>query len=515
MDTYLLTHTPEVTARLTQHLLLSLTAVLGAVLLGVPLGLLITRQPWARQPVLGLANIVQTVPSLALFAFLLPILGLGTWNAIVALLLYSLLPIIRNTYTGVLGVDPSVREAARAMGMTEAQILRQVELPLASDVILAGVRVATVLCIGITTIASFIGAGGLGDLIQNGLRNDNNAITLAGAIPAAVLALWADGLLGLWQNWLAARRNGPPPHAAKAWLPAIATLFTAAIVLELALAGRTTAATEAAAGPPIRIGAKDFTESRLLAEILVDAAKASGLNAVRAEDLGGTLCHKALLSDKMDAYPEYTGTAYTAILGHQPKTDPEAVLKETTAEYAQKFNLTVSPPLGFSNGFAMLIRGEDAQRLGIKTLSQAVPYAPNWTAAFGPDFITRADGWPGLSKTYGLQLKDVPKSVELNLLNKALSSRQVDLIAGNETDGTIPSLHLFELQDDKHYFPPYQGVYILRTQALADHPGLDQVLKKLENALPTAEMQKLNYAVDGQNKKTEDVAAQWVKTNFH
>ena len=502
---------PDILTRASEHVWLSLLAVVGAVVIGVPLGIVIARRAPLQGPVLGFANIVQTVPSLALFGFLLPLLGLGTINALVALLLYSLLPIIRNTFTGLTGVDPNVREAARAMGMTSSQMLRRVELPLAADVILAGIRTATVLCIGITTIASFIGAGGLGDLIQNGLRTNDNAITLAGAVPAALLALGADGLLGVWQKNLAARRDGrAKPVSVAATRLALAS--GAVVLIGLLVGPRLLNGAAATRGSSsVTVAAKEFSESRILAEILVLAAREQGIDARRGPDLGGNLCHKAIVEGQIDAYPEYTGTAYTELLGHKPLSDAAKVYARSQAEYAQKFGLDISPPLGFSNGFAMLIRGEDAKRLNIQTLSQAARYAPNWTAGFGPDFISRADGWPGLARVYGLQLQAPPRSLDLGLLNRALASGQVDIIAGNETDGTIPSLGLFELRDDKNYFPPYQGVYIVREEVLKAQPKLRAVLDGLANSISTAEMQQLNYQVDGLKKRPADVARAWWK----
>ena len=504
---------PDILIRASQHLWLSLLAVAFAVAIGVPLGILVARQPKWQTPVLGFANVMQTVPSLALFGFLLPILGLGTGNALVALLLYSLLPIIRNTFTGLTGVDANVREAARAMGMTPNQRLTRVEMPLAADVILAGVRTATVLCIGITTIATFIGAGGLGDLIQNGLRTNDNAITLAGAIPATLLALGADWMLGSWQKTLAARRQGITRPAT---LQRIGMAIGAAALVLLLIAPQivgafTPAKPDAAevAGPPIVIAAKDFSEPQILAEILILAAREQGINAVRGPNLGGSLAHKAILDGQIDVYPEYTGTAYADLLKNKPISDTKRVYDETKAQYQSKFKLTISPPIGFSNGFAMLIRGDDAKRLNIKTLSQAAPYARQWKAGFGPDFITRADGWPGLSRTYGLQLVAPPRSIEIGLLNRALASKQVDLIAGNETDGTIPSLGLFQLRDDKSYFPPYQGVYVVRDDALTRQSKLRAVLDKMANMISTEEMQKLNYQVDGEKKRPADVARAW------
>ena len=357
---------------------------------------------------------------------------------------------------------------------------------------------------------------GLGDLIQNGLRTNDNVITLAGAIPATLLALGADWMLGSWQKTMAARREGVQRPLTFQRIG----LASGALALVLLLVGpqlvRAFAPVKrgavAVSGPPITIAAKEFSESRILAEILVTAAREQGIDAKRGPDLGGNLAHKAILEGQIDAYPEYTGTAYTELLGNKPISDTKRVYDEARAQYQSKFGLTISPPLGFSNGFAMLIRGKDAKKLGIKTLSDAVPYARDWTAGFGPDFITRADGWPGLSRTYGLQLAAPPRSLDLGLLNRALSSGQVDLIAGNETDGTIPSLGLVQLRDNKNYFPPYQGVYILRNKALSKQPKLREVLDKLADSLSTAEMQKLNYQVDGEKKNPADVARAWWKS---
>ncbi len=198
----------QILTRTSEHLWLSLLAIVGAIILGVPLGLLIARNVKWQAPILRFVNVVQIVPSLALFGLLLPILGLGKVNALAALLLFSVLPIIRNTFTGLTGIDPNVCEAARALGMTDSQMFQRVELPLAADGIVEGIRKATVWCIGITTIAAFIGVGGLGTLIQDGLRTNDNSLTLAGAIPVTLLALGADWILGHWQKTLAARRAG-------------------------------------------------------------------------------------------------------------------------------------------------------------------------------------------------------------------------------------------------------------------------------------------------------------------
>jgi glycine betaine/choline ABC-type transport system substrate-binding protein len=225
--------------------------------------------------------------------------------------------------------------------------------------------------------------------------------------------------------------------------------------------------------------------------------------------LGGNLCHQALISKQIDCYAEYTGTAYTEILDYKPQSDVAKVYEQVKADYARKFEVEASPPLGFSNGFAMLIRGADARRLGITKLSQAAPHAKNWVAGFGPDFITRADGYPGLSKAYNLRFSGAPRSMDLALINRALAAGKVDIIAGNETDGLIPKLDLFQLQDDLQYFPPYQGVYLTRREALQKWPALREVFEELAGAISTEEMQKMNYAVDGEKRAIPDVARSW------
>lgn len=490
-----------------QHIVLVFSAILIAVIIGVPTGILLTRHRALRGPVLGIANVMQTIPSLALFGFLIPlpfIGGIGARTALVALVLYSLLPIIRNTVTGILGVEPSVREAAVAMGMTDGQVLRQVELPLAMGVIVTGIRVATVIAVGVTTIAAAVGAGGLGVYIFRGLRQYDNNLLLAGALSAALLALAADFFLGLLEGQFSfeTRRRSVLPKVA-----------LAAAVLLVVIGGialwRGGNAPKSAGQARVSVGSKDFTESTLLAEIVAQMLEARGVSVERRFELGGNLPHDAMVSGTLDLYPEYTGTSYTAILHHAPIGDPRAVYDQVKQEYASKFNVEVSPPLGFENTFAILVRGEEARRLNLKTISDAVPHATRWRAGFGQDFMSRADGYPGFSKTYGLKFAEV-REMDLSLTYIALSSRQVDLIAGNSTEGRIATLDLFQLADDRHYFPPYEAVYLVRQDSLTRVPALREVLSKLANAISTEEMRRLNYEIDGNKRDSKEVVRAWL-----
>jgi osmoprotectant transport system permease protein len=493
-----------------QHVVLVFIAILVAVIIGLPTGILLTRYRALRGPVLGLANVMQTIPSLALFGFLIPlpfIGGIGTRTALVALVLYSLLPIIRNTVTGILGVDPNVREAAVAMGMTSSQVLRQVELPLAMGVIVTGIRVATVIAVGVTTIAAAVGAGGLGVYIFRGLRQYDNNLLLAGALSAALLALAADFFLGLLQRQFSfeAKRSLAGSTVLKVAL--------AVAVLILVVGGfawwRGGGASRTDGALRVSVGSKDFTESALLAEIAAQLLESRGVVVERRFELGGNLPHEALVSGTLDLYPEYTGTSYTAILHHPPISDPRAVYDQVKQEYSAKFNVEVSQPLGFENTFAILIRGEEARRLNLKTISDAAPQAPRWRAGFGQDFMSRADGYPGFSKTYGLKFAEV-REMDLSLTYIALSSRQVDLVAGNSTEGRIATLDLFQLADDRRYFPPYEAVYLVRRDSLTKVPALQEVIAKLANGISTDEMRRLNYEIDGNKRDAKEVVKEWI-----
>lgn len=485
-----------------QHVKLVLISIVVAVAIGVPVGILLTRHRALRGPVLGVANIMQTIPSLALFGFLIPlpfIGGIGTRTALVALVLYSLLPIIRNTVTGIMNVEPSVREAAVAMGMTDGQVLRQVELPLAMGVIVTGIRVATVIAVGVTTIAAAVGAGGLGVYIFRGLRQYDNNLLLAGALSAALLALIADFSLGFVERGFNVSGRSTPRK-----------LLLGAIVLLVVAGGAVWwSRSNADRADKVTIGSKDFTESALLAEIVAQKLEARGVTVERRFELGGNLPHEAMVSGTMDLYPEYTGTSYTAILRHAPLTDPRAVYDQVKREYAEKFKVEVSAPVGFENTFAILVRGDEARRLNLKTISDAAPHTRSWRAGFGQDFMSRQDGYPGFSKAYGLNFAEV-REMDLSLTYIALSSRQVDLIAGNSTEGRIATLDLFQLADDRHYFPPYEAVYLVRQDTLARVPALGEVLNELANSISTDEMRRLNYEVDGNRRDPREVIKQWI-----
>lgn len=489
-----------------EHLFLVLVSTGIAILIGVPLGILLTRKPGLSKPVLGFANIMQTVPSLALFGFLIPLNiylfhvkivgGIGARTAIVALVLYALLPIIRNTFTGISSVDPAIRDAGRGMGMTDRQLLFQVELPLALGVIVAGVRVATVICVGTATIAAAIDAGGLGRYIFRGLRANDNVLILAGAVPAALIAIAADLALGYFERTIQfanARRISTKKVLWGCVLAAIVGIAIAYFVM-----GKTSGR--------IAVGSKDFTEQVILGELVAQAIEAkTGLPVVRRFDLGGNLAHEALLTGEIDLYVEYTGTALLAILKSPPITDPQEVLRRVKADYASRFKLEWTEPLGFNNTFAILVRADDAKKLRLETVTDAAKISAQWRAGFGQDFMSRADGYPGFAQTYGFHFQEI-REMDLSLTYRALAEKQVDLIAGNSTDGLIARYGLVQLEDDRHYFPPYDAVPVVRQAVLEQHPELRGVLQQLGGTLTVDAMRRLNYAVDGEKRQPRDVA---------
>ena len=525
MRDFLQSNWSDILSHIAQHVWLVFISIAIAIVIALPLGILITRRKRWRAPVLGIANVMQTIPSLALFGFLIPlpfIGGIGPRTAIVALVFYALLPIIRNTVTGILGVDANVREAAVAMGMTDRQVLFKVELPLAMSVILTGVRVAVVITIGVAIIAAEVGAGGLGEYIFRGLRLNDNRLLLAGAVPSALMALAADfGFNQIEKRFdvSTSRRRMPAPLRIAALAILSVGILTMGYAVVKSLRGRSTSG-----HARVTVGSKDFTESILLAEIVAQMLEAKGVEVERKFDLGGNIAHGAIVAGQIDLYPEYTGTAFTAILHHEPITDPKAVYDQVQKEYSQQFNLWVSQPLGFDNTFAILVRGEDVRRLNLKTVSDAAKYSPQWQAGFGHDFINRQDGYPGFSKTYGLRFRNV-SDMALDLTYTALASHKVDMIAGNSTDGRIAALDLVQLEDDKHYFPPYEAVFVIRRDTkdlvysasdpdLPMHP-LAAIMAQLGGAISTDEMRKLNYEVDGARRDPKVVVREWlIKKGF-
>jgi osmoprotectant transport system permease protein len=492
------------------HLDLVLEALILAVAAGVPLGVLASRSRWAEKLVLGLANVLQTVPSLALLGFLLIVFGgtIGKPPALAALVIYSLLPIIKNTVVGLRGIDPGVAEAALGMGMTPWQRLTMVELPLAVPVVLGGVRVATVAAVGMATIAAAIGAKGLGSYIFRGVSLSDTRLILLGSVPAALLALACDAALGEIEQALDPNR----PRVSRT-RTALAALAVAGLLAVAAWGAWSDRPGRAGAASRVVIGSKDGSEMLLLGHMLADLVEAeTGLTVDRRFNLGGTLvCFNALKQGGLDAYVEYTGTALTTILKEPPDNDPARVRERVRGELARRDGVTSLDPFGFENTFAILMRGAEAERLGVRTISDLARHAGALRPGFGPEFMNRPDGYPGLVRAYGLTFGEAPREMDRNLLYQALARGSIDLAAGDSTDGRIAALGLVALEDDRHYFPPYEAVPLVRTETLGRRPRLRAALDRLAGTIQAATMRALNHEVDGKHRDPAEVAREFLK----
>jgi len=494
----------EFLARTGEHVVLVAVSTLIAAAIGIPLGMLAARRPSAAKPIVALANLAQTVPSLALFGFLIPlpvIGGIGTRTALVALTLYAVLPVLRGTITGIQGVPAAVTECAAAMGLTPRQVLTQVEWPLALPSIVSGLRVAVVIGVGTATIASAIGAGGLGDYIFRGLAMVDSTVILAGAVPAAVLALVGDGVLALAGRFADPRRRSTRGRLPAAALAIVVIASLSAAVWAGGLAGRR----------DVIVGSKNFTEQIVLGELVAQVIERHGLNVERRFNLGGTaIAHQALVSGGLDAYVEYSGTALTAIFDMPPSTNATLVLELIRNRYAA-LGVTVLPRLGYNNTFAILVRKADADRLGLRSIGDLNKFS-RARAGFGYEFLERPDGLTGLAAAYGLSFEGQPRTMDLNLIYRAVASGEIDVTAGDMTSGQIEALNLVVLEDDRRYFPVYEAVPVVRAGVLLRYPQVAEALRRLEGVISNETMRRLNYAVDAEKQDAFQVVKEFLDT---
>ncbi len=488
-----------------QHLLLTGVSTGVAIALGVPMGIWLARQRRWRNPVMSIISILQTIPSLAMLAFLLPFFGIGVLPALIALTLYAFLPIVRNTITALDSIPAEIMEATRALGFTHWQSLWKVELPLGMPIVVAGIRTAAVIGVGIATLAAFIGAGGLGDFIIRGLAVSNTGLVLLGAVPAAGLALLLDFLIQRIESRLATRRHSDrdrPPIWTRKWLPG-----GAAVILLIMLFGLN----EQPARDTIRIGSKNFTEQFILAELMAQMLEAhTDLKVERKFNLGSiVICHQAMLQAELDIYPEYTGTAYRVILNRQQTLSAEQTYAQVQQAYQQQFKLSWLKPFGFDDTYAIAVRQDFAAQHNISRISQLRPHAEQLSIGFASEFYEREDGYPGLIRAYGFEFGDTAE-MDISLLYQAARSGAVDVVSGNSTDGRIAAFDLLVLEDDLNFFPPYYAAPVVRREILDKHPGLAEILERLAGSIDERQMQALNYAVDHGGQSAHDVARKFL-----
>jgi osmoprotectant transport system permease protein len=508
MFNFIFTHQSEVLEKCFEHISLSLTAVFFACLIGIPIGFLIVNRPKLSTIVLNCANIIQTIPSLAMFAFAIPIFGIGSKPAVVALFLYALLPILKNTLLGIKNVDPSVIKAATGMGMSKKQILFMVEVPLSISIIMGGVRIATVTSIGLTTIATLIAAGGLGDFIYQGLSNFNQPMILSGAFLSALLAIIADFCLGKLENKLTSnglkdeskqiKKRGPKNKRA--------TNIITLVIIVLVVFSLIISNIDRDEEEPIVIVHKNYTEQRLLGEAIGQYLNYEGYNT-EVKELGGTmLCFNSLISGDADMYPEYTSTIYTSILNYKDVLSPEETYEIVKEGLNTDYDMMSTGLLVFNDTYVISVTAETAKKYNLEKISDLAPYASEMTIGGDSEFCVRElDGYPALENKYGFSFEDY-KSMDQGLTYQALVNGKIDVNASFATDGRLAKYKLVNLTDDKNVFPAFTCFPLMKNEFAEKHPGIVKALSKLNGVLSDEDMQKYNLMVD-EGEDVKKVAA--------
>ncbi|MGB8452604.1 MAG: glycine betaine ABC transporter substrate-binding protein [Anaerocolumna sp.] len=497
---YIIQNRGQIISLTIEHIRLTAIAVGFSILLGVPLGILISYIKKLNKPVLGIANVVQAIPSMALLGFAIPFLGIGTLPAVVMVILYSLLPIIKNTYTGIQNINSQTLESARGIGLTKLQVLTKIQIPLALPVIMAGVRISAVTAVGLMTMAAFIGAGGLGFLVFSGIRTVNNNQILAGAIPACILALLVDFLIGLIEKLVtpvSLQKEGVlkeksikqrKTHKIILSLTAVclAVILIISAVTSLNVSQKT-----------IRIGSKDFTEQHILANMFSDLIEAkTDITVERKINLGGTqVCFSALKSGDIDIYFDYSGTAYGDTLNYPPISDMEKVYSTVKSDFKKLFNIDVLKQMAFNNTYVLAVKKETAEKYSLKTISDLAAVAPDLRAGTTLEFLNRTDGIPGLTKYYNFSFKS-QTGLDGSPRYVALMNNETDVVDAFSTDGLLKKFNLVTLEDDKNFFPPYYALPLVRGEIIDTYPELVPIIEELGDILTDEVMVELNYKVD-------------------
>ncbi|MCB9708357.1 MAG: ABC transporter permease/substrate-binding protein [Myxococcales bacterium] len=506
----------ELPSNLSGHLQLTLMALFLGIVISVPLGIWVTRRPRWQAPVVGAAGVIQTIPTLALLAVMVPLLsalgrvtliafgfavpGFGYVPALIAITLYSVLPILQNTVTAIRGVDRALIKAAKGVGMTPLQQLFRVELPLAMPVIVAGVRTAAVWVVGMATIATPVGARSLGNYIFSGLQTRHTVSIVFGCIAAAALALTLDGLIFAIQKGIAESRR------LLLWiaLGCLASLFAyAAGALFVSGQGRL-------GNAQIRIGAKPFTEQFVLSEILrATLASKASQQAEIFGSLGSTVVFDALRQGDIDMYVDYMGTLWTTALGHANAISPAGMREAITRELNEQHGVLVVCSLGFENAYAFAMRESHAESLGIKTLSDLSGHAPTFRLGSDYEFLAREE-WKSVRGAYGMAFRKT-QAMDPSLMYQAITEKAIDVITAYTTDGRIRAFDLRLLRDDKHVIPPYDALLLVNARFAKRHPRVVEVLRRLEGKLTTQDMQALNMQVDVSGRSPRKVASAFVR----
>lgn len=484
----------ELLTALIEHMQLSFISLFIAVIIAVPLAIYLTRHKRMATVMIQITSIFQTIPSLALLGLMIPLVGIGTVPAVIALVIYALLPILRNAYTGIMEVDPSLNEAADAMGMNRWRKLTKVQIPIAMPIIMAGIRNAMVLIIGTGTIAALIGAGGLGSLILLGIDRGNNHLILLGAIPAALLAILFDYLLSLFEK-----------------ISFKKTMITLSI-LSVIILGLLIAPLLMKDKEELVIAGKLGAEPEIIMNMYKYLIEDETDVAVTLEPNMGktTFVFNALESGDIDVYTEYTGTILATFLNEElNSTDEQDVYKQAKKGLASQYDMTLLKPMAFNNTYTLAVTSELAEQYDLKTISDLIPIADEIKAGFTLEFSDRQDGYLGIQDLYSLKFGEV-QTMEPKLRYAAIETGDINLVDAYSTDSELAQYDLVVLEDDRGLFPPYQGAPLMLDETIENFPEVEDILNQLAGKITDAEMREMNYAVNVDGKSASEVAQQFL-----
>ncbi|RRD35992.1 ABC transporter permease subunit [Fusobacterium nucleatum] len=484
-----------------EHILISLLAISIASVLGIILGIIISEYRRFSGLILGTVNILYTIPSIALLGFFITITGVGNTTALIALIIYALLPIIRSTYTGIVNINPLIIEASEGMGSTKLQQLFKVKLPLALPVLMSGIRNMVTMTIALAGIASFVGAGGLGVAIYRGITTNNSAMTFLGSLLIAILALVFDFILGLIEKRLTNHKRVKYKINPKLIILGLFIVIFGAYFSLNSKKDKT-----------INIATKPMTEGYILGQMLTELIEQDTdlkVNITNGVGGGTSNIHPAIVKGEFDLYPEYTGTSWEAVLKKEASYD-ESKFDELQKEYKEKYNLEYVNLYGFNNTYGLAVNKDIAEKYNLKTYSDLAKVSNNLIFGAEYDFFEREDGYKELQKVYNMNFKK-QIDMDIGLKYQAMKDKKIDVMVIFTTDGQLAISDVLVLEDDKKMYPSYRAGTVVRSEILSEYPELKPVLEKLNNILDDKTMADLNYQVESEGKKPEDVAREYLQ----
>lgn len=489
---------------LCEHLEISIFAIIIAILCGGLIGVLISEFQKSARPTLSTINFLYTIPSISMLGFLIPFSGVGNITAIIALTVYALLPMVRNTYTGLTQVDDAVVEAAKGLGSTRMQILMKIKLPLALPVIMSGIRSMVTMTIALAGIASFIGAGGLGVAIYRGITTNNAAMTILGSLCIAILALVLDFLLGFIEKRI--QRHHKKDKKKNKILYIISILVCCGISISMILQTKTEKI--------LRIATKPMTEQYILGEMLdLLIEKETDLQVELTQGVGGGTSNiqPAMENGEFDLYPEYTGTAWNTVLKEEGIYN-EDLFTSLQQRYEDELSMEWVGMYGFNNTYGIVVRKEIADQYNLETYSDLQSVANQLTFGAEYDFFEREDGYDALCETYDLQFKDT-MDMDIGLKYQAIQQGKIDVMIIFTTDGQLASSDVKVLKDDKQFFPSYLCGNVIRSEVLEEYPELNSIFEKVTGIITDQDMAEMNYAVETEGKEPRDVAKEFLQSH--